>query len=45
MYVWEKKNKLFNFGYECKFIINVIGNLKFNSIEIEILFLDFLFWC
>lgn len=45
MYAWEKKNKLPNSGHECKFTINAIGKLKPNSIEIEILSLDFSFWC
>lgn len=44
MYAWEKKNKLPNFGHDCKININAIGKLKPNSIEIEILSLDFTFW-
>lgn len=45
MYAWEKKNKLPNCGHECKFTINAIGKLKPNNREIEILSLDFSFWC
>lgn len=32
-------------GMSVNLLLMLIGKLKFNSIEIEILFLDFLFWC
>lgn len=45
MYAWGKK-KMPNFGHDCKItIIMPIGKLRPNSIEIEILSLDFSFWC
>lgn len=39
------KKKMPNFRHDCKITINAIGKLKPNSIEIEILSLDFSFWC
>lgn len=44
MYAWGKKNKLPNFGHDCKININANRQIESNSIEIEILSLDFTFW-
>lgn len=39
------KKKCLILGMIVKLLLMLIGKLRFNSIEIEILFLDFLFWC
>lgn len=44
MYAWGKK-KMPNFGHDCKITINANWQIEPNSIEIEILSLDFSFWC
>lgn len=45
MYAWGKKKNCLTLGMIVKLPLMPIGKLKPNSIEIEILSLDFSFWC